>query len=301
MRQVLVRVGRPPTLKKGKAKFIEGASSSMCLEVKFEDGTSARVVPKAVQRVFPLTRTLRNASTEVLLCINAHRWPDEFPLRNEDDAKLLFSQIMPGIYHQSFLTSVVKNQPAAGNFCAKDGKPETANVIPIEVLSLLAVLEISKVAYVCDCWSYTKVVSDAVRATSVPCITNCPSEAINADSHECCWQPLFFRKMESEGKMDAIITAVPLKCLDIFIPIACQFVKSLLAVYVPADYLSSGPEPRQKFLQEFQQEGRMCVVSGMPKGASNTRGIWVVFFASKQHRHILVRGGLPKDNTFILG
>jgi hypothetical protein len=301
MRRILVRTGRPPTLKKGKATFIEGVSSSLCLEVQFDDGTSARVAPKAVQRVYPLSRKWRHASAEVMLCLNAHRWPDEFNLRSEDDAKQLFTQIMPGTYHQSFLTNTVKNRPLAVNFCGKDGKPETANVIPIEVLGLLGVLEISKVAFVCDCWAYSKVVCDVVRATSVPCLTNCPSEAITADMHEHCWQPMFFRKLESKGKLDAIITAVPLKCLDIFVPMACQFVKSFMAIYVPADYLSSGPEPRQKFLQEFQQEGRLCVISGMPKGASNTRGIWVIFFASRQHRHILVRGGLPKDNTFILG
>ncbi len=107
-------------------------------------------------------------------------------------------------------------------------------------------------------------------------------------------QPEYHQELV-RNRVSGIITAPPVRVLDVFLMVAVKFCPGLVAAYVPG-----APEPRQRWLQGLQQQGRLCLVMSLPKGSGGLKGVWVLMFASAMLRSQMVWGGGYPDSVFTL-
>ena len=102
-----------------------------------------------------------------------------------------------------------------------------------------------------------------------------------AGAHYDALQPAFYTAaaMHARG-MGAIVTSPPFAALDVALPLLVAAGSAVACVHVPGHYLTSGVAPRFAYLRGLQQQGRLHVVMGLPRGPIGRRCIWLLIFSA---------------------
>ncbi len=83
-------------------------------------------------------------------------------------------------------------------------------------------------------------------------------------------QPTFYQKCaEAQGAIDAVVCSPWFTVLDVALAVAAA--RSVVCMHVPGHYVASGLAPRYTYLQELQQQGRLAVLFGLPRGPMGWR------------------------------
>ena len=225
-----------------------------------------------------------------------------WPLGTVDDAERALVSLLPGTWHRTLVTKLHRSLPGQPGFLMADGQVEHLPVTPAEVAALTRVIDLSQVPQISDLWAVGSEVADLLRASGHRVYANSMDrKCVRVDSHEDATQPGLYQRLAAGGQLDCVVTAPPLRLLDLVVPLACHYMRSLGCFYLPGGFVTDAPDPRQRWLHNLQAQGRLCIVCGLPKGSSGTRGIWLCIFASAQLRSRVVRGGVYLDSVFTLG
>jgi hypothetical protein len=210
-----------------------------------------------------------------------------------------------GDWHGAIMSKLFKALPTQMGYWNSDGTPDVPEVAPAEVHVLCRVIDLSGVTCVVDPWSLTPLVAGMLTAlggiTPLNVTTNNPDPLSQADTHFDPLQPGFYEAVIASQHDCAFITIPPLKLLDLAVPLLMHHVQSVVCVYVPGTFIMDASDPRQAWLQALQLQDRLCVICGLPKGASGSRGAWLCIFKDALTRHKLVKGGVYPDRVFTLG
>jgi hypothetical protein len=299
-RTVLVDRGGKQGMQKATVKYLGVDMHPRCLEVTFADGSSLKVGQRTIKSV--ITSTPGDAPTIVMLTVAPPgELPSQWDLATLENVELAMSQLQPGVWHKACLTKLHRSLPGQAGFYQSDGKPEHLTVTPAEVDVLTRVLDLTMASSILDPWCVALDVAALLRVSGNPVYTNCFDANVPADHHLNPAQPGTYQFLHAQGMLDAVVTAPPLRVAELAIPLACHYLRSVGCFYLPGSFITDAPEPRQRWLQQLQHQGRLCVICGLPKGSTGTRGTWVCVFANAAIRSRMVLGGAYIDNVFILG
>jgi hypothetical protein len=273
----------------------------LSLEVKFKDGSTKRVSARAIKAVLAEGQEPVEAAG-LVAAASDQELAATWKLDTVEDVEHVLGLLLPGTWHRTLLTKLQRATPGQPGFYMTDGKVEHLPVTPAEVDALTRVLDLSMVSQITDPWAISGEVADLLQAAGHVVYANSVDKThTRVDGHEDATQPALYQRLAAQGQLDGVITAPPLRLLDLAVPLACRYMRSMGCFYVPGGFVTDAPEPRQQWLQQLQAEGRLCVVCGLPKGSAGQRGVWMCVFASRLVRSRMVRGGVYLDNVFTLG
>jgi len=221
-------------------------------------------------------------------------------LSTVEEVEAALRQLCDGEWSKTLTQRIAKAVPGQPGYYQADGKPEALQVGPQEVAILSRVVDLTHLSCVVDPWMITPMVESVLRASKLLVRTNSPDGTVKADSHKDPLQPGYHHELQAFGRY-GVVTVPPVRVCDLFVMLSCKFCPGVVAVYVPGSFVTDAPEPRQKWLQGLQREGRMCLVMGLPKGSGGQKGIWLLVFADAALRSVMVRGGWYPDAVFTLG
>ena len=94
-------------------------------------------------------------------------------------------------------------------------------------------------------------------------------------------QPMSYRTLQHQKKVEAFISAPWPRLLDLAFPLAVRFATKLVCFHVPGQYVVNAPVPRSGLLKALQKEGRLKILMGAPiGGTAEQAGVWLCVFAS---------------------
>mgnify|MGYP001261703210 CR=1 FL=1 len=85
--------------------------------------------------------------------------------------------------------------------------------------------------------------------------------------------------ISKHGIKGVVITSPPYSIVDLCIPMLVNKLCHQPQVYhLGYQYLLNAPHPRHKFLEQLGKEGRLHMVTGLPRNKTGHRAIWLVVF-----------------------
>jgi hypothetical protein len=91
-------------------------------------------------------------------------------------------------------------------------------------------------------------------------------------------QPFFY----DYAAVQVIITSPPFEFLDLAAPLMAEKAQVALCLHVPGHWLTNPRVPRQHWLSGLQDQGRLKVLLGLPRGPMHQRCAWVVIGRDSQ-------------------
>jgi hypothetical protein len=234
----------------------------------------------------------RNVATVATLAA-LQQLPSSWDLGQPDQLAAALQKLMPGKWHQGHITGLAKKMPGAAGFlqAQPDGsrRPECVPILESEVERLLECVNLAACATVVDPFSGTGTITRVLSKTGRRVYTNDIHPGHTAVSHRDALQPGFYTELRQQlGVVDAIVTSPWFAALDLALPLLVEAAASVACVHVPGHYLTSGVEPRYKYLRELQAQGRLHVIMGLPRGPMGRRCIWLLVFRSSAVRQRLL-------------
>jgi len=104
-------------------------------------------------------------------------------------------------------------------------------------------------------------------------------------THQAALQPAFYAQYPAQ----VIVTAPPAELLDLIVPLATVAASAVACVYVPGSWVSSPPEPRQRWLRTLRDSDRLVVLMGSHTEPMGTRGVWLLSFSTPQIKQAMLR------------
>jgi hypothetical protein len=89
--------------------------------------------------------------------------------------------------------------------------------------------------------------------------------------------------------LDAIVASPWFTVLDLALPLAVHFARSVACVHVPGHYVTDAHPNRAAYLQTLMAAGRLHILWNLPKGPSGRRCGWLLVFASNELHERLIR------------
>jgi hypothetical protein len=203
--------------------------------------------------------------------------------------------LMPGEWdsrHLSVVASKIRDAYAA----AADADGEGLQCVPTlreEVQWLLSRVDLADCGHVLEPFNGTGTVSAVLREFGIQKVTtNDLAGVVSANMHLDALQPTFYQKCaEAQGAIDAVVCSPWFTVLDVALPLAVSAARSVVCMHVPGHYVASGLAPRYTYLRELQQQGRLAVLFGLPRGPMGWRCAWIVVFKSAALKAKLMKPG----------
>ena len=197
---------------------------------------------------------------------------------------------MPG--GNRFLKQAAPDQPLT---------PECVVTLPGEVERLLQCVSLPLCGTIWDPFAGTGTIPSFLKGRCMDVVDNDICSHRPAGAHYDALQPAFYTAaaMHARG-MGAIVTSPPFAALDVALPLLVAAGSAVACVHVPGHYLTSGVAPRFAYLRGLQQQGRLHVVMGLPRGPIGRRCIWLLIFSTNAQRQRLLSPTCGKDTGFSL-
>jgi hypothetical protein len=193
-----------------------------------------------------------------------------------------------GIQHQSLDSSTAQHSAAATAQAVAAARtasatPATALIpdsrVPITVHEVVPLLQAVNFG------GYTKLL-DPFASTSSKAFQHmfqhqgytvtCSASSLGAEDSSSALQPGYYSKQQPQ----VVISSPPVSLLDVVVPLAARMCSVVACMYVPSSWLSTAHLARQQWLQQLQQQGRVCVVAAVPSGSRAEQHVWLLIFQS---------------------
>ena len=94
------------------------------------------------------------------------------------------------------------------------------------------------------------------------------------------------------GGFDGIVASPWFGLLDLALCAALPAARRFVAFHVPGHFVTSAHPARADFLQRLSEEGRLLVISNLPRSSMGWRCAWLIIFSSSAERERLVQPGV---------
>ncbi len=180
-----------------------------------------------------------------------------------------------------------------------EGHPERVAIDAEDVRLLFRRVDLEGLTGVLDPWSGVGTVGRVLSGAGFKLWRNELEPSQGAESHRDALQPGFYRWARDAWGFEAIVTAPWPELLDLAIPLAVRF-SPIAAFCVPGEYMASVSLGRREYLEALGRQGRLAVLTGLPRGPVGRRCLWVVVFATKGLRERRLRPCLGLDELWAL-
>jgi hypothetical protein len=247
-------------------------------------GTPAPTIPAAPQTLLATVSEL----------------PELFDLTSVDGLHAALNLLMPGDWTTAHLTRLAHMMPGQPRFLQgadqqRPGEPECVVTSQGEMDALLRCVDLSSMATIIDPFSGTQGVANALRARGLQVITNDINPSHQADMHLDALQPHFYRVLQAKGVVDAIVMSPWFAVLDLALPLAVAFSRSVVACHVPGHFITSAHPARYAWFRTLKQQGRLHLVMGLPRGSMGMKCVWLIVFASSKLRSTILHATVRAD------
>jgi hypothetical protein len=248
----------------------------------------------------PRCRPVQSVSALSSVRVPAH-WDWAQPGSVADALQLL----MPGTYSAAHVTRLAASMPGQPQFLQDahqplPGQPECVQTLPAEVAPLLDALDLSSCVHIVDPWCGTGGVFAACAERGLSIVRNDINPRYDAEFHMDALQPAFYQALHARGIVpDAIVMSPWFRVLDIALPLAVLYATRVVAAHVPGHYLTNAHPARLAYLKRLQQQGRLAVLTGLPRGATGLKCIWLLVFRDSHLRASMLRRELPSHMVFV--
>lgn len=82
-----------------------------------------------------------------------------------------------------------------------------------------------------------------------------------------------------------IISAPPVRLLDLMLPLSTRFALAAVCCYVPRSWIAGACPARASWLRRLRREGRLLIIAG--DGAAPMQGAWLLIFTSTHAQTLL--------------
>lgn len=202
----------------------------------------------------------------------------------------LLQRHMPGHWQQRRLTILAKAAPSP-----RDGYPSQPTAVshaPTELGaydSLRLALRWDRIKTILDPWaghgSTPQSLSDLTSVLATDLVQRgAPLHAL-ANALEVG----DLRRLASLfGPYDGIVASPWFSVLDLALSAALSAQRRFVAFHVPGTYLTSALPARAALLQRLSEEGRLLLITNLPRSANGWRCAWLIVFSSAHEREFLV-------------
>ncbi|GIL53641.1 hypothetical protein Vafri_9259, partial [Volvox africanus] len=225
--------------------------------------------------------------------------PDQWDLTTDSTVKQALAMVMPGITLADAPPAQLVRWASKAQATQQRGKqPECKEAADAEMKILLDALDLSKCVGVLDPWTGHGHVARVLRLHGLPVLCNDASRHQEVDRYEDALQPAFYRRVQDVWPYDAIITSPCwLTVLDLALPLA-TFFAPLVAMHVPSHAVTNAHGARCEYLQKLAEEGRLALMMGIP--GAGQRGLWIVVFATRALKRIMLCKGMAGKGAWVL-
>ncbi|GFR48887.1 hypothetical protein Agub_g12071 [Astrephomene gubernaculifera] len=234
-------------------------------------------------------RTLRTVATT-----RAARLPDSWDLTSREGLSAAMGELMPGAYSDRHLGRLVNRVPGGKQFqyeCVPTGIEE--------VRPLLESIRFDECAGIFDPWCGTGGVARAFREAGHSVFGNDANPACVAHMHRDALQPGTYREAMKVYSYEAIVASPWFAVLDVALPLATRFAP-VVAFHVPGHYVTDATAARTKYLAKLQEEGRLALLLGLPRGPMGRRCVWVCVFATREWRERMLKPVVGRNEVWLL-
>jgi hypothetical protein len=232
-------------------------------------------------------RSGRHPAAVLATVANLPELPDSWDVSQPGQLREALELLMPGQWHQGHITGLSKKMPGAVGFLQPAGPggelmPECVPTMETEVLRLLECVQLGLCVNVLDPFSGTGTIAKVLGCRHRRVVTNDIHLGHAADYTLDALQPSSYGRLRSSmgGLIDSVVTSPWSAALDLALPLLVASVATVACVHVPGHYFTSAVEPRAAYLRSLQEQGRLFVVLGLPRGPIGRRCMWLVVFAS---------------------
>ena len=95
-------------------------------------------------------------------------------------------------------------------------------------------------------------------------------------SHADALQPSFYQLHPAQ----VIVTSPPFGVLDIAAPLLATVASAVACIHVPGHYVASATRPRQRWLQDLNEQGRLHTLMGLERGPMGRKCAFLLVFAT---------------------
>jgi len=262
------------------------AHTAACVDTKLSvSGTQAPDTPDSIGS--------RPYAFLVSATADAQQLPPAWELSTPQGVRSALQQLMPGDHSAVDIGLMARSIGSTlRQFRSKSNlqpAPSTADNSPLparEVQTLLAAVDFSKCSSIGDPFAGAGSIAKGFRVAGFMVWEN--------DINPRCRCPLSVDALQpgtyTQRPTQALVTQPPADVLDLAVPLLAAQAGAVACVHVPGHWLSAAPPARQQWLQGMAEQGRVGVLSGLPRGALEQRAAWLLVFSSSATREQLLRG-----------
>ena len=170
----------------------------------------------------------------------------------------------------------------------KSGEPDSGNLVK-DLKLLIGSIDFSTCPNIVDMFSGMGIIAQTFTSMGHNVVTNDIDPLCRADLHQNALQHAAYHSLLDRGTPHAIVMSPDPLFLDLTLPLAIAYAFNTVCCRVPGEFLSRGPDPRQRFIRDLESRGLVLTLQGQPVGLEGRRQAWLVVFKSLMDREDLVR------------
>jgi hypothetical protein len=267
----------------GIARFISVDRRPFYFDVEYPDGT---VVTRVSATIVRRRHHPAPGAAQLPVSMAAHCLPEQWDLQTAGGLRTALQLLMPGPWSQPHLTRL------ANEISRTLQQPHNAARTPTgrgEVEALTAFIDFSQLGLVLDPWAGTGRVKEVLHPRGACVLDNDLDASTPAALHADALQPTFYTCISQTRTIDAVVTSPWFTVLDLALPLAVHYTRTLVCMHVPGHYVTDAHPIRASYLQSLMRQDRLHILWNLPKGPMGRRCGWLIIFATAALRDVLVR------------
>lgn len=238
------------------------------------------------------TRVTRLRSTRGSHVAAALAWKNEtmlckskevLPLMDNVVLAKLMQELQPGCSART-----VSNMARAVALMQTPRALPCVTTVPGALEQLWEHVALDKFEWVLDPFAGTKAVASYLSGQEVRVVSNDLNPGHGAELCMNACQPVFWQRMAKQG-VEAVVCSPWFDCLDLVVPLMVKATAKVVCVHVSYSYYATMPRARASMLKQWMDEGRVAVISNLPRVGRQRQCAWLCIFASVAIRKQLVR------------
>ena len=220
--------------------------------------------------------------------------PSSWDLQSPQEVARALSLLLPGEYATAHFTRIANSIKALAQKGEKGGwVPTTA----AELQPLARLVDFSGCQSFMDPFAGSGAIAAFFAAMGFSVLQNDWDERWSqVQLRSDALQPAFYRAHPAQ----VIVTSPPFAVLDIAAPLVAAAAAVLACIHVPGHWFASATRPRQQWLHDLQQQGRLHILMGLERGPLGRKCAFLLVFATADMKRQMLRTADSSDMlTFV--
>jgi hypothetical protein len=277
----------------GRVTFL-GMLGEKWFRIDYQDGSRAEFTTRVLQHLELLDEAdappgLAGPPDTVAIYATTGETTINWSILRAVDVLQRLRQLMPGEHSREDAHQVWVN------LTRKRRSQLSPSVKPLALQLLLSVLDFRALRIVLDPWANTKAVEQGLKDTDSIIVVNDRLGRCQLQ-HEPL-EPFLYRKVRgAAGSIDAVVCVPPPLFADLALVTALQFVRSVVCIYVPTDWVAAAHSARFALLNLYTAENRLLTITD----SESRTHCWVCVFQSPGELNAAVRTGIDPSLRWVV-